>query len=111
MMKEKINQIIEKGHSYLNSINQYEEQNLLKLCSDDVTIDSDITEFLGDERLDIRNFFLYRIDEIVFSKKEGPRREAMENVLSSFRNYQDVNLIYMILGDKNKVTMQTPLSL
>lgn len=102
-MKEKIDQIIEKGHSYLNSINQYEEQNLLELCLDDVTIDSDITEFLGEERLDIRNFFLYRIDEIVFSKKDGPRREAMENVLSSFRNYQDVNLIYMILGDKNKV--------
>ena len=102
-MKEKIDQIIEKGHSYLNSINQYEEQNLIELCLDDVTIDSDITEFLGEERLDIRNFFLYRIDEIVFSKKDGPRREAMENVLSSFRNYQDVNLIYMILGDKNKV--------
>ena len=102
-MKEKIDQLIEKGHSYLNSINQYEEQNLLEVCSDDETIDSAVTEFLSEERLDIRNFFLYRIDEIVFSKKDGPRREAMENVLSSFRNYQDVNLIYMILGDKNKV--------
>lgn len=102
-MKEKIDQIIEKGHSYLNSISQYDEQNVLNLCSDDEYINSDIEEYLEGGQIDLRNFFLYRIDEIVFSKKEGPRREAMENVLSSFRNYQDVNLIYMILGDKDKV--------
>ncbi|MDU3433632.1 hypothetical protein [Veillonella sp.] len=102
-MKEKIDNIIEKGHSYLNSISQYDEQNVLNLCSDDEYINSDIDEYLDGEQLDLRNFFLYRIDEIVFSKKDGPRREAMENVLSSFRNYQDVNLIYMILGDKDKV--------
>lgn len=102
-MKEKIDQIIEKGHSYLNSISQYDEQNVLNLCSDDEYINSDIEEYLEGGQIDLRNFFLYRIDEIVFSKKDGPRREAMENVLSSFRNYQDVNLIYMILGDKDKV--------
>ena len=102
-MKEKIDNIIEKGHSYLNSISQYDEQNVLNLCSDDEHINSDIEEYLDGGQLDFRNFFLYRIDEIVFSKKDGPRREAMENVLSSFRNYQDVNLIYMILGDKDKV--------
>lgn len=102
-MKEKIDQIIEKGHSYLNSISQYDEQNVLNLCSDDEYINSDIEEYLEGGQIDLRNFFLYRIDEIVFSKKEGPRREAMENVLSSFRNYQDVNLIYIILGDKDKV--------
>lgn len=102
-MKEKIDNIIEKGHSYLNSISQYDEQNVLNLCSDDENINSDIEEYLDGGQLDLRNFFLYRIDEIVFSKKDGPRREAMENVLSSFRNYQDVNLIYMILGDKDKV--------
>lgn len=102
-MKEKIDNIIEKGHSYLNSISQYDEQNVLNLCSDDEHINSDIEEYLEGGQLDLRNFFLYRIDEIVFSKKDGPRREAMENVLSSFRNYQDVNLIYMILGDKDKV--------
>ena len=60
-MKEKIDQLIEKGHSYLKSINQYEEQNLLEICSDDETIDPAVTEFLSEERLDIRNFFLYRI--------------------------------------------------
>lgn len=102
-MKKKIDQIIEKGHSYLNSISQYDEQNVLNLCSDDEYINSDIEEYLEGGQIDLRNFFLYRIDEIVFSKKDGPRREAMENVLSSFRNYQDVNLIYMILGDKDKV--------
>lgn len=102
-MKEKIDNIIEKGRSYLNSISQYDEQNVLNLCSDNEHINSDIDEYLDGGQLDFRNFFLYRIDEIVFSKKDGPRREAMENVLSSFRNYQDVNLIYMILGDKDKV--------
>lgn len=102
-MKEKIDNIIEKGRSYLNSISQYDEQNVLNLCSDDEHINSDIEEYLDGEQLDLRNLFLYRIDEIVFSKKDGPRRESMENVLSSFRNYQDVNLIYMILGDKDKV--------
>lgn len=102
-MKEKIDNIIEKGRSYLDFISQYDEQNVLNLCSDDEYINSDVDEYLDGEQLDLRNFFLYRIDEIVFSKKDGPRREAMENVLSSFRNYQDVNLIYMILGDKDKV--------
>ena len=102
-MKEKIDKIIEKGKSFLYSINQYDEQHVLDSQLEDQHIDLDFEEYLGDGQLDVRNFFLYRIDEIVFSKKDGPRREAIENVLSSFRNYQDVNLIYMILGDKNKV--------
>lgn len=41
-MKEKIDNIIEKGHSYLNSISQYDEQNVLNLCSDDEHINSEL---------------------------------------------------------------------
>ena len=69
-MKEKIDNIIEKGRSYLDLISQYDEQNVLNLCSDDEYINSDIDEYLDGEQLDLRNFFLYRIDEIVFSKKD-----------------------------------------
>lgn len=44
---------------------------------------------------------LYRIDEITFENK-APRKEALENVISSM-NVEGVNFVYMIIGNKTGV--------
>ena len=62
-------------------------------------IDKQLIYELSEIPLEINNLYLYKVDELIFSKKEGPRRESMENILSSFRNLQDINLVYIILGD------------
>lgn len=45
---------------------------------------------------------LYRVDEITFEDK-APRKEALENVISSM-NVEGVNFVYMIMGDKKGVS-------
>lgn len=47
------------------------------------------------------DFCLYHIQELTFEDK-SPRKEALENVLSSLR-LEGVNFLYLIIGDKNGV--------
>lgn len=49
-------------------------------------------------RLEQDQFFLCHIDEIMFEEK-APRREALENILGTFRGRDAMNFIYIILGD------------
>ncbi len=49
----------------------------------------------------LMDFALYRIDEISFDDK-APRKEALENVLSSMK-IDGINFIYLILGDNKGV--------
>lgn len=57
------------------------------------------TEWLPLPRdLEADQFFLCRIDEIMFEEK-APRREALENILGAFRGRDAMNFIYVILGD------------
>ncbi len=49
----------------------------------------------------LMDFALYHIDEITFDDK-APRKEALENVLSSMK-IDGINFIYLILGDKKGV--------
>ena len=52
--------------------------------------------------LDISDAFsLYRVDEVTFEDK-APRKEALENVISSMR-IDGVNFVYIILGDASGV--------
>lgn len=48
--------------------------------------------------LDLRDICLYHIEEVTFDEK-APRKEALENVLSSMR-LEGINFIYLIIGDK-----------
>lgn len=66
-------------------------------------VDTSVLTYLGDESIDLNEWHLYRIDELVYSEKEGLKREAIENVLSTFRGMDDVNILYVILGDTDKV--------
>lgn len=67
-------------------------------------VDTSVLTYLGDESIDLNEWHLYRIDELVYSEKEGLKREAIENVLSTFRGMDDVNILYLILGDTDKVS-------
>ncbi|EAJ6150828.1 ATP-binding protein [Campylobacter lari] len=55
-----------------------------------------ITTLKTDE-LDISDVALYKVDSITF-KKDAPKRQALENVLSTLR-IEGVNFIYLILGN------------
>ena len=53
---------------------------------------------------DLSNVVLYHIKEVTFEGEEkSPRREAFENVIGMIQN-EEVNFIYLILGDKEKVS-------
>jgi len=53
---------------------------------------------------DLSNVVLYHIKEVTFEGEEkSPRREAFENVIGMIQN-EGVNFIYLILGDKEKVS-------
>ena len=56
----------------------------------------------ADLKLNLNDVYLYHIDEVTFEEK-APRREAMENILATFREISGFNFVYMILGDKTKV--------
>lgn len=51
--------------------------------------------------LDPSDMVLYKVDSVTF-KKDAPRREALENVLSALR-IEGINFIYLVLGNKNAV--------
>lgn len=61
---------------------------------------NEIERFGKDEgRVDF--FSIYKVEEITFEDR-APRKEALENVISSM-NIERVNFIYIILGDRNGV--------
>jgi hypothetical protein len=101
-MEENINKILKNAIYCLHNIKEYELR-----CSENTIsfdIDKQLIYELKEIPLESNNLYLYKVDELIFSKKEGPRRESMENILSSFRNLQDINLVYIILGDLKKVS-------
>ena len=60
-------------------------------------------EWLGTEReIILRECCFFQIEELTFEEK-APRREAMENVLSTFRDLEGMSFIYLILGSGQDV--------
>ena len=58
------------------------------------------TEWLEiNNKLKLDEFWLFRIEALTFEEK-APRREAMENILGTFRGMDGISFIYLILGDK-----------
>lgn len=56
----------------------------------------------NERKLDIKDFCLFQIKELTFEEK-APRREAMENILGTFRGVEGISFIYLILGTGNGV--------
>ncbi len=61
--------------------------------------------YFEDTICDIGNsdFFLYKIEEITFEEK-FPRKEALENILGTFKNIKGINFLYAILREKSRVS-------
>lgn len=59
-----------------------------------------VSEFTSDGGL-MDFLSIYRIDEITFEDK-SPRKEALENVISSI-NIEKINFVYLILGDEKGI--------
>ena len=55
-----------------------------------------------DISLELKDFSLFHIEELTFEEK-APRREAMENILGTFRGMKGISFIYLILGDTDGV--------
>ncbi|WP_086296191.1 helicase HerA domain-containing protein [Campylobacter devanensis] len=53
---------------------------------------------LESSELEMSDFVLYKVDSVTF-KKDAPRREALENVLSALR-IEGINFVYLVLGTK-----------
>ena len=60
-------------------------------------------EWVGTKwNLELDEFYLFHVCEVTFEEK-APRKEAMENILGTFRGMDGISFVYMILGDANGV--------
>ena len=84
---------IEKGRSLIKYLSDSSQENFF---------DGE-RKLLGTEReLALRECSFFQIQELTFEEK-APRREAMENVLGTFRDLEGASFIYLILGNGQDV--------
>lgn len=88
----------------LNDAKEYGEEVLdfLEKHSNTTAFNSRRTWLGKNLKLTSKDLFLYHIKEITFEEK-APRKEAVENILGTFRGLEGYNFIYMILGEKDHV--------
>lgn len=80
---------IERGKTLLKNLSQAATENFFG-CN---------REWLGTEReIALKECCFFQIQELTFEEK-APRREAMENILGTFRSLEGVSFIYLILGN------------
>lgn len=101
-LSKELTQSMLRAEQVMQSMERYSMKRMDGIFSGKV--DTSVLTYLGDESIDLNEWHLYRIDELVYSEKEGLKREAIENVLSTFRGMDDVNILYLILGDTDKVS-------
>ena len=101
-LSKELTQSMLRAEQVMQSMERYSIKRMDGIFSGKV--DTSVLTYLGDESIDLNEWHLYRIDELVYSEKEGLKREAIENVLSTFRGMDDVNILYLILGDTDKVS-------
>lgn len=108
-MKEKgklskvLTQSLSHAEHLMESMERYSMERMEGVFQGEV--DRFILDVDADDRIDLDEWYLYRIDELVYSEKEGLKREAIENVLGTFRGMDEANILYMILGDAQKVNI------
>lgn len=88
----------------LNEAKEYggEVLDFLEKHSNTTVFSSRRTWLAKNLKLTSKDLFLYHIKEITFEEK-APRKEAVENILGTFRGLEGYNFIYMILGEKDHV--------
>ena len=83
---------IKNGQAALNALSEIAKENFIG-----------DREWLGvDREIALRECCFFQIEELTFEEK-APRREAMENVLSTFRDLEGMSFIYLILGNGQDV--------
>ena len=65
-------------------------------------VNSKIGKIKEAQHISLRDFTLFHIEELTF-EEDSPRKEALENVLSSLI-VDGVNFVYMLIGDANGVS-------
>ncbi|MBQ7704754.1 MAG: DUF87 domain-containing protein [Selenomonadaceae bacterium] len=86
---QNLDKAIEQGRNLLQQLSKSADENFF--CSE--------REWLGVERkMALNECCFFQIQELTFEEK-APRREAMENILGTFRGLEGVSFIYLILGN------------
>ena len=102
-LSKELTQSLGHAEHVMHSMERYSMERMEGLFQGEV--DRSILDVEADDRIDLDEWYLYRIDELVYSEKEGLKREAIENVLGTFRGMDEANILYMILGDAQKVNI------
>lgn len=82
---------IEKTLNSAQKVMAFLEQGLMHPTEDGAPLPS------PGESLTLPKLSLFRLDEITYEEK-APRREAMENIIGTFRHMKGVHFVYLILG-------------
>lgn len=84
---------LQKGREVLNFLNTRSGRCMLNKGK----------EWEGEKNnLALNDFYLFHISEVTFEEK-APRKEAIENILGTFRGMDGISFIYMIFGDTQGV--------
>lgn len=84
---------LKRGHDVLDFLNMPSRRRMLNKDY----------EWVGTKwNLELDEFYLFHVREVTFEEK-APRKEAMENILGTFRGMDGISFLYMILGDANGV--------
>jgi hypothetical protein len=102
-LSKELTQSLGHAEHVMHSMERYSMERMEGLFQGQV--DRSVLDVETDDRIDLDEWYLYRIDELVYSEKEGLKREAIENVLGTFRGMDEANILYMILGDAQKVNI------
>ena len=88
---QNIDEAINKGQTTLNNLSSMED------------FFSSERQWLAPQKdIALRECCFFQIEELTFEEK-APRREAMENVLATFRDVAGMSFIYLILGNGQSV--------
>lgn len=102
-LSKELTQSLGHAEHVMHSMDRYSMERMEGIFQGQV--DRSVLDVEADDRIDLDEWYLYRIDELVYSEKEGLKREAIENVLGTFRGMDEANILYMILGDAQKVNI------
>lgn len=84
---------LKRGRDVLDFLNMRSERRMLNKAN----------EWIGTKwNLELDEFYLFHVREVTFEEK-APRKEAMENILGTFRGMDGISFVYMILGDADGV--------
>ena len=90
-----MDEVLARSHEALDALGSREMRSLLKMGKKN--------DWVGESwTLERDEFYLFQVSEVTFEEK-APRKEAMENILGTFRGMDGISFLYIILGDRTGV--------